>query len=149
MYKAVKFNSINNGIVRLDNYDGITVKVYGESTMDLKGKVAYLPLDSDTKSPEVIINKLDRSKNCFPKTGKTLYVCSESKVPRKILRNSDYKITISREKADYVVIPFQDHEDIAFRTQNITLVAEKNGKAHIYYFLVELSYMRNADSVVF
>ena len=123
MYRAIHFKSINNGLVRLDNYDNVTVKVWGEKTQDLKGKV------------------------CYPKTGKTLYVCSESKVPRALLRNSDYKITISRDNADYVVIPYQDSEEIASREQNITLVVEKNDFTHIYYFSLELSYRRDADSV--
>lgn len=147
MYRAIHFKSINNGLVRLDNYDNITVKVWGEKTQDLKGKVAYFPLDSDTEPPEVIINKADLSKLCYPKTGKTLYVCSESKVPRALLRNSDYKITINRDNADYVVIPYQDSEEIASREQNITLVVEKNDFTHIYYFSLELSYRRDADSV--
>jgi len=147
MYKAVHFNKANPGLVRLDNYDGITVKVYSERTSDLKGRVAYFPLDSNTESPEALINKKDKSNICYPKTGKTLYVCSESKVPRAILRNSDYKITINRENADFVVIPYQASEEISSREQNITLVVEKNDFTHIYYFELELSYRRNADSV--
>lgn len=37
--------------------------------------------------------------------GKTLYVCPQSKIPRDLLRSSDYKITYSKEKADYIIIP--------------------------------------------
>lgn len=148
MYKVVHFNKVNPGLVRLDNYDGITVKIYSEKMSDLKGKVACLPLDSDTKSPEEIIKRIDCSHLCYPKTGKTLYVCSESKVPRALLRNSDYKITINRENADYVVVPDQSEEDIASREQNITLVTEdNNGFIRIYYFQLELSYRRNVDSI--
>lgn len=147
MYKAVHFSSIKPGVVRIDNYGGLTVKVYAERTMDVKGRVAYLPLDSDTDAPEVLINKRDRSSVCYPKTGKTLYVCSESKVPRALLRNSDYKITINRENADYVVIPEQTPDEIGVRESNITFIVKSGDKMHIYYFLLEFSWGKDINSV--
>ena len=45
--------------------------------------------------------------NSDPFPGDTLYINSECKLSRDIIRQTGYKITINKEKADYVVIPYK------------------------------------------
>lgn len=47
----------------------------------------------------------DCNSNPFP--GDTLYINSECKISRDVIRQTGYKITINKEKADYVVIPYK------------------------------------------
>ena len=43
--------------------------------------------------------------------GSTLFVSKDSKLSRDLLRNSGYKITYSKNKADYVIVPVVSEED--------------------------------------
>jgi len=145
MYQVIKFTSLTPGTITLDNYGGIRVKIHGERTKDIKGRDAYLPLDANTKKPREMIGLKDRSNRCYPKTGKTLYVCKESHVPRALLRNSDYKITINRDNADFVVIPAPEEEDVSSRKFNIAYLIQGPDIADLYYFTLNYPWGHDDD----
>ncbi len=68
-----------------------------------RGKDAYF-----SRIGENFYDKLDRPVYSFmvkPNHDQTLFVSKESKMPRALLRGSDYKITIDKNKADFVVVP--------------------------------------------
>lgn len=140
MYRAVHFTNLYSGKVIFDNYGGMKAKVYSENTMDVKGKVAYLALDTSTQEPWTILNGKDNSYHCWPKTDKVLYIAKESRVPRMILRNSDYKITINPNNADYVVIPANYEDDVPKREFNIAYIASKDKDVLLYYFTFDYSW---------
>ena len=136
MYKAVHFTQIIPGSVKLNGYGQASVRVCGEKTGDIRGKTAYLPLDNKTKEPRKLIGLKDKSSEVWPKTGKTLYICKESHVPRTLIRNSDYKITINRENADYVVIPAVPEDEMSTRVFNIAYLIEGPRRNVLYYFIL-------------
>ena len=146
MSQAIKFTQLIPGTVILDNYGNVKVRTHGESTKDIKGKVAYLPLTDNDKNPRNLIGLKDSSRLCWPKTGKTLYVCKESHVPRALLRNSDYKITINRDNADFVVIPAPTEEEVSTRVFNIAYLVQNSGKLNmLYYFTLNYPWGHDED----
>lgn len=70
------------------------------------GKVAYAPKGTSYswETPKVRV-----ADACFesvtPSSHPILFVCSESKISRDVLRNNGYKLTYDKNKADVIVIP--------------------------------------------
>ena len=145
MYQAIKFTELIPGTVTMDNYGNIRIRTYGEITKDIKGKVAYLPLTNNVKKPRELIGGKDSSGSCWPKTGKTLYVCKDSHVPRALLRNAEYKITINRDNADFVVIPAPREEDVSTRMFNIIYTIQGPKHLALYYFTLNYPWGHDED----
>lgn len=74
--------------------------------------------------------------------GKTLFVEPKARITRDLLRNSGYKITLDREKADYIVIPDPDE----FRTSRYVsnLLVYRPFDNSLYQFCV---YDRHRDLI--
>ena len=144
MYKAIRFDKLVPGAVTIDNFHGVRINLYGERTLDIKGKVMYLPLDNKTRTPQEMVRDKNRSSRVVPKTGQTLYICKESHIPRKLLRNSDYKITINRDNADSVVVPTPSDEDVATRKYNILYIVT-GATTSVYYFVLNYNFGHTDD----
>ena len=98
------------------NYAGKAIVKYDyRKTGAFKGKDAFF---SDTSTS--FYEGLDSHIYSAPKPGlgQKLFISKNSKMPRALLRGSDYKIVLDKDKADYVVVPFP--EDII--TQKLNLV---------------------------
>jgi hypothetical protein len=147
MYKAVHFDKLFSGRVILHDSGSTEVRLYSESYPgELRGKVAYLPLNAATDHPKPLLGQKDWSSSVWPKTGKKLYVCKESHIPRAIIRNSDYKITIDKDNADYIVIPAPKDEEIAKRNCNVAYIVY-GYKTCLYYFNVCYDWKEDCNQV--
>ena len=93
--KVLYFNHKTNTILFSGGYWS-----YGKSSQGRMACVDALNADSPN-----FITRWKTRYTSKPKEGDTLYVSSGSKIPRDLLRNSGYKITRDKDKADYVVIP--------------------------------------------
>lgn len=121
---------------------GTTVKVYAKNNNDLRGRTAYLPLSVGSE-PIQTLYAMNHSGIVWPRTGQTLFISKESKVPRAIVRNSSYKITIDPNNADYVVIPSVREDDVVEREARIAYIVTKADKSvSVHYFDVQLDWSR-------
>lgn len=75
--------------------------------------------------------------------GKTLYISPKSKMPRDLVRNSNYKITYSKDKADYIVIPKPDNNNADYEP---TIVVHDTS-TNIVYMLHKYSYGCNDSAL--
>ena len=57
--------------------------------------------------PFLGISERIRNNNIMNDRSKTLFITPECQLSRDVIRNSGYKITINRDNADYVVIPYK------------------------------------------
>ena len=107
---------MDNVIVEPKNISSVMFTVFPDRSMGIdvwcghrtrsckKNNVIYFSsMSGSNDSPEQIIQDNTLFRNIT--SGSTLYVSKSSKLPRDLIRNSGYKITLSPEKADYIIIP--------------------------------------------
>ena len=127
MYKTYNFDKIRSGMVHLypkPEHDYVNTNSPGGFP---RGKTAYVCTDEIEKDLILYINS-ESYTNLWPTSrGRTIFVSSESTLPRDAIRNSGYKITRNIENADYVIVPIpKDYSEYAF---NIMAVYEEDGKS--------------------
>ena len=117
MTQCFTFDAFSNGYINIDENNYSTLRTFGCKTNDIKGKVAIIDPDC-CSNPKATLNSASWSNRI---SGGTVYISQKSKIPRALVRNSGYKITIDKEKADYVIIP--ECTDMSKRTCNICALA--------------------------
>ena len=144
LFRAIHSMDFRPGKILLGK-SGATVKIYTGNNNDLRGRTAYLPLSVGSE-PAQTLHAMNHSGVVWPRTGLTLFISKESKVPRAIVRNSSYKITIDPNNADYVVIPsVMEEDDVIEREARIAYIVTKADKSiSVYYFNVQLEWSRQS-----
>ena len=138
-FRAIHFSELYSGSINIDRYDRVSIRTWLESTRDVKGRIAYLPLNDFQYDIRDCIDDNDKSDDLWPKTGKTIWISKESHVPRALLRNSDYKITIDKDKADYIIVPEQTDDEVSVRKADIICIY-KCAFTKLYYFTISEGY---------
>lgn len=130
--KNIVFEGVESyftGTVRL-LYNGDVGHSY--SALSLKSRHKnYLPVISATVTPWDYISAYCTR---YIKAGESVYVEPKARIARDILRNSGYKITIDRSKANVIVIPELMQEQTDYWT--CSLVAYEPNTHSLYMFSV-------------
>jgi len=140
-FRAIHFDRLFSGSVGIDYQGDINIRSWEEKSRDIKGRVAYLPLDYYSRqSVKECLAAEDNSSAVWPKTGKKLWICKESRIPRALLRNSDYKITIDKENADYIVVPELTDDEVSQRVDDLIYIRTNSVGTSLFYLTFNRGY---------
>ena len=119
--ERIQYSDVRFATCTID-YRGIanTKHSYGYAMGLFRGKDAYVDM-GNYEFMEYFNTYM--SKQVKP-NGQKLFVSSDSKMPRALLRGSDYKIVLNKDNADIIVLPYP--REIVKRTFNM-LMKNQNG----------------------
>lgn len=101
MWTKIEYKDIFSYGCSIDYTGAAVARQYGLAVSKFRGKDAYINDNSSGFLDDMYMG-------CYkptPGIGKKLYVSKNSKMPRALLRGSDYKIVLDKDNADYIIIP--------------------------------------------
>ena len=114
-YKIVDYDRLVLGSVKLDAYGSLKIRECQYRSRDTNNKMAILAINHHGRGfisdPNCIIRF--NASTCIS-TSQTIYVAKEVKTSRDLFRNAGYKIVLDKEKADKIVLPDPNPNNLKF-----------------------------------
>lgn len=123
-----KFDKIYQGylLYKEDSSELTDIRMWRHSGKMFRNRASFLTFNAQSEYG-VLKSLIARHK--WRDVAKRLYICPECSIPRDLLRNSGYSITLSRNSADAVVVP-DFWENTARLYFNVA--AEQNGSLFLF-----------------
>ena len=102
MWTKIEYKNLYFLRTNVDQSGKVSVKYEYFRANLFRGKDAYF---SDDSSEHIYGELKDMCGRPKPGKGQSLFVSKASKMPRALLRGSDYKIVLDKDKADFIVVP--------------------------------------------
>lgn len=103
MWQKISYKRVRRGVVNIDNYGHCSYREYRVSPGPYLGKDAYYNEDD---SDEIKYRLSYDTVIPTPTGNQKVYVANNCRLPRALLRGSDYKIVLDPDKANYIIAPF-------------------------------------------
>lgn len=126
-FAAIEYKQLYVGNIAFKRNGTVSRAQYQRSSRDVTHKMACFRIDADESRATVFLDyAMDY---CAPQK---LYICSECRTPRDIIRNTGYKIVRDKDSADAIVVPDPGILKPAVYYANVVVFNKTTGSLYVF-----------------